>query len=196
MHFAERLQHIPSPDAVRKAVATGTHIYLDYKATKAVANLYKHALNTTKLAVIKLNDAAKQPALMAQAADGSKITIAKGNNYQIIGNFDSKISKNNNSGPSLLQQVDPRKNTKTLWNIVENHTAKVQYSFNGKLVNLYRDQTEKYWWAKDVTNHGGSYFKVFVKEGKIFKWVADADQYGNFIANKHKSITGMIIKPK
>ncbi|OQA35359.1 MAG: hypothetical protein BWY54_00610 [Candidatus Dependentiae bacterium ADurb.Bin331] len=90
VHFAERLQHIPSPDAVRKAVATGTHIYLDYKATKAVANLYKHALNTTKLAVIKLNTMSKKSALTVQAADGTKITIAKGSNYQIISDVPTK----------------------------------------------------------------------------------------------------------
>lgn len=120
-----------------------------------------------------------------------------------LSNINNNYFKSNDAGikNSFVKGSDKKpilehKNQTTPWNIVENNTGRVQYSFNGKLVNLYRDPTEKYWWSKDVTGHGGSFFKVFVKDGNGFRWVADADQYGNFIENKHKGPTGLFIKPK
>ncbi|NOW06142.1 hypothetical protein BCM20_000670 [Clostridium beijerinckii] len=34
------------------------------------------------------------------------------------------------------------------------------------------------------------------KGGKQLEWVADADEYGNYIIGKHKGDTGLVIKVK
>lgn len=87
------------------------------------------------------------------------------------------------------------KNTTTLWDVKTNAKAKISYNFHGQKVTAYQDNTKKgYWWAKDTTRHGGSAYKVYEKRGNELHWISDADEYGNFIANKHKSITGTIIK--
>ncbi|SDZ27230.1 intein C-terminal splicing region [Thermoactinomyces sp. DSM 45892] len=87
------------------------------------------------------------------------------------------------------------KNTTTKWDIKTDANAKVSYNFHGQKVTAYQDNTAKsYWWAKDTTGHGGSAFKVFDKKRSELHWVADADEYGNFISNKHKSDTGTKIK--
>ena len=44
-----------------------------------------------------------------------------------------------------------------------------------------------------MTGHGGSKWKVFEETKKGLAWVADADQYGNFIGGKHKGPTGLFI---
>nr|WP_279279298.1 RHS repeat-associated core domain-containing protein [Sporotomaculum syntrophicum] len=86
---------------------------------------------------------------------------------------------------------------KAKWDIKTNAKAEASYNFNGQKVRAYQDNTkEGYWWAKDTTGHGGSTYKVFKKKGNELHWVADADEYGNFIVNKHKSSTGTIIKLK
>jgi len=63
----------------------------------------------------------------------------------------------------------------------------------------YQDKSG-YWWAKDLANHGGqggqggSAYKVYKKVGKELHWVADADEYGNFILDKYKGEIGRVIK--
>jgi intein/homing endonuclease len=84
-------------------------------------------------------------------------------------------------------------NMTTKWNIKSNAKAVSSYTFNGKKVIVYQDSND-FWWAKDVTGHGGSTFKVFRKEGNKLVWVADADEYGNWIVNKHKSPAGTKVK--
>ncbi|MBS7531046.1 Hint domain-containing protein, partial [Hazenella sp. IB182353] len=88
-------------------------------------------------------------------------------------------------------------NQTTLWDIKTNAKARVSYKFNGDTVNAYQDKTKKgYWWAKDQTGHANVAFKVFEKRGNTLNWVSDADEFGNFIMNKHKSNTGKVIKLK
>ena len=88
-----------------------------------------------------------------------------------------------------------RANKTTKWDIKTNAKAKVTYKFNGDTITAYQDNTKKgYWWAKDTTGHGGSAFKVFERRGNELHWFADADEYGNFIKGKHKSLTGTVIK--
>jgi len=84
-------------------------------------------------------------------------------------------------------------NTTTKWDIKSNAKAELTYNFHGQKVKAYQD-SNGYWWAKDTTGHGGSAYKVFEKKGKELHWVADADEYGNWITDKHKSQTGMVIK--
>lgn len=84
-------------------------------------------------------------------------------------------------------------NTTTKWDTKSNAKAELTYNFHGQKVKAYQD-SNGYWWAKDTTGHGGSAYKVFEKKGKELHWVADADEYGNWITDKHKSQTGMVIK--
>ncbi|PQP80799.1 type IV secretion protein Rhs [Paenibacillus sp. PCH8] len=86
-------------------------------------------------------------------------------------------------------------NTTTLWDIKTNAKATLTYNFHGDKVKAYQD-SHGYWWAKDTTGHADSAFKVFKKSGKELHWVADADKYGNWIKDKHKSQTGTVIKLK
>jgi hypothetical protein len=67
------------------------------------------------------------------------------------------------------------------------------YSFNGQRVNAYQD-SNGYWWVRDIAGHGGSAYKVYEKRGKKLYWKADADEYGNWITDKHKSQTGTVIQ--
>lgn len=89
-------------------------------------------------------------------------------------------------------------NTTTKWDIKTGADKKIDYKFNGSTVSAYRDPKTGLWWAKDTTGHADSAFKVFkeAKGGKELHWVADADEYGNYIVGKHKSSTGTVIKIK
>lgn len=58
---------------------------------------------------------------------------------------------------------------------------------------IYKSSSDGLWWAMDKAGHGGSKFKVF-KEGRGgLEWFKDADEFGDFISNKHKGSTGTFI---
>ncbi len=59
--------------------------------------------------------------------------------------------------------------------------------------SFYKSISDGLWWSIDKTGHGKSKFKVFIETEKGLKWISDADEYGNFIAKKHKSETGKLI---
>lgn len=52
------------------------------------------------------------------------------------------------------------------------------------------------WWSVDFEKHGASRFKVYREEAKGLRWIADADEYGDYIVNKHKGQTGRFIEWK
>ena len=52
------------------------------------------------------------------------------------------------------------------------------------------------WWSKDLDDHGGSKWKVFEENGGDLDWIADADEYGDYIEGKHKGPTGKKISLK
>ncbi len=91
-----------------------------------------------------------------------------------------------------------KKNTKTLWDIKTTATDKIDYRINGQNVSAYKDPNTGLYWAKDVEGHGGSAYKVFElkKSGKELQWKADADEFGNYIIDKHKGPKGLTIKVK
>jgi filamentous hemagglutinin len=90
------------------------------------------------------------------------------------------------------------KNTTTLWDIKTGASEKIDYNINGAKVSAYKDPKTGLYWARDTEGHGGSAYKVFesAKGGRELRWVADADTYGNYIADKHKGSTGLVIKVK
>ncbi len=57
----------------------------------------------------------------------------------------------------------------------------------------YKNKVDKLWWSKDATAHGGSQWKVYRETGTTLEWVADADEFGDFIVGKHKGPTGLSI---
>lgn len=58
---------------------------------------------------------------------------------------------------------------------------------------FYKSMSDGLWWSTDKLGHGGSKFKVFKETNKGLEWYKDADEYGNFILNKHKGETGMFL---
>lgn len=58
---------------------------------------------------------------------------------------------------------------------------------------IYKSTSDGLWWAVDNAGHGGSKFKVFRETKKGLEWIYDADEFGDFIMNKHKGETGKLI---
>lgn len=78
-----------------------------------------------------------------------------------------------------------------LWEVTRNNTDKiVRHSKFGK---IYRHKTTGLWWSKDTAGHGKSVWKVFVEKDGGLSWIADADEFGNFILFKHKGDIGKFI---
>jgi len=69
----------------------------------------------------------------------------------------------------------------------------VQRASHNTFGTFHKSGADGTWWSKDMTGHGGSAWKVFEENKKGLQWIADADQYGNFIKGKHKSATGQFI---
>ena len=63
----------------------------------------------------------------------------------------------------------------------------------GQLISAFQDPNTGLYWARDTEGHGSSAYKVFEKRGNELRWVADSDEYCNYI-NKHKGPTGLRIK--
>jgi len=84
--------------------------------------------------------------------------------------------------------------TRKLWN----PTINAPEVFKGPYRNIYRDKNLKWarYWSKDIDEHGGSIWKIYKKTSKGFEWVADADEYGQMIHNKHKGERGKLIPNK
>ena len=78
-----------------------------------------------------------------------------------------------------------------LWKLTEQgaSTLKVHKAF-GK---LYKSKSDGLWWAVDNAQHGGSKFKVFKETKGGLEWFRDADEFGDFILNKHKGAVGKFI---
>ncbi len=59
--------------------------------------------------------------------------------------------------------------------------------------DIYKSKSDGLWWAVDKSGHGGSKFKVFKERSTGLEWFKDADEFGNFIDDKHKGPTGLFI---
>lgn len=62
-----------------------------------------------------------------------------------------------------------------------------------KFGSFYKSSSDGLWWSVDMAGHGGSKFKVFKETKKGLVWISDADKFGDFIPNKHKSSVGTFI---
>jgi hypothetical protein len=59
-----------------------------------------------------------------------------------------------------------------------------------KYGKIYKSPSDGLWWAIDNDTHGGSKFKVFKEIPEGLEWIKDADEFGDFIINKHKEPGG------
>lgn len=58
----------------------------------------------------------------------------------------------------------------------------------------FRHDATGHRWSKDTARHGGCAFKVYEQIGSQLVWIADADEFGDYIIyNKHKGPTGTVI---
>jgi hypothetical protein len=58
---------------------------------------------------------------------------------------------------------------------------------------FYKSSSDRTWWTPDTAGHGGTAFKVYEETKRGLQWIADADQYGNYIVGKWKGDTGYFI---
>lgn len=81
-----------------------------------------------------------------------------------------------------------------LWTITPHGTKAALQTRSGR--KYYQSKADDTWWSKDTAGHGGSAWKVFEQRSDGLHWMADADEYGNYIVNKHKGDVGMFIPNK
>lgn len=67
---------------------------------------------------------------------------------------------------------------------------------HNKFGKFWRHKTTGLWWIRDTAGHGGSEFKVYREAKEGLKWIADADEYGDYILSKHKGDIGKFISWK
>src|SRR5690554_5815859 len=94
-------------------------------------------------------------------------------------------------GATKIASKNAAKGGRGLWTLTKEGASAIK---NHKTFGtIYKSNSDGLWWAVDKAGHGGSKFKVF-KEGKGgLEWFKDADEFGNFIINKHKGSTGTFI---
>ncbi|UII22646.1 DUF6443 domain-containing protein [Fulvivirga ligni] len=83
------------------------------------------------------------------------------------------------------------KGARALWKLTDEGASQIKrHSQFGK---IFKSKSDGLWWAVDNAGHGGSKFKVFKEGKKGLEWISDADEFGDFIINKHKGSTGKFI---
>lgn len=63
----------------------------------------------------------------------------------------------------------------------------------GRFGTFSEHESTGLWWSRDNAGHGGSAWKVFEARSDGLHWIADADEFGDFIPGKHKGPTGLFI---
>lgn len=174
--LTDTIKQLSLRDCIKGTAALGTGLVAQHKMLKGLGSFYA----TTKAKALEFakNNPHLEPEAYMRTPEGLlfKATCnTKSNGRQKIKDFIGK-------------------NSKTPWDIKTRNTGKIDYDFNGKKLSAYRDPQKRYWWAADTEGHGGSKFKVFEFDGKYLRWIHDADEYGNFIVDKHKGTVGLTIK--
>ena len=80
------------------------------------------------------------------------------------------------------------------WDVKEPKEA-TKVGEHGQFGKIYKDPTQmvgtkEVWWTKDRAGHGGSKYKLYKEEKREFKWMADLDETGKVLVNKHKGPRG------
>jgi hypothetical protein len=58
---------------------------------------------------------------------------------------------------------------------------------------FWKSKSDGLWWSRDQAGHGGSKWKVYQERSDGLHWIADADEFGDFIEDKHKGPIGLFI---
>ncbi len=95
------------------------------------------------------------------------------------------------SNEQLVSGTLPILISKRQWKLTPNGAS--QMKVHNKFGTFYKSKTDGTWWTKDNAQHGGSHFKVYEEGKKGLNWIRDADEFGNYIFNKHKGSTGVFI---
>ena len=100
----DHVSHIPTPQEIKKLVATGTHLYLDYKLTKALSSCYQHALKYTHASILKLKEYAQKRGLAKFAYPESVAQYQKFKEDLTIKEFTSIINVTKHGIKRLLER--------------------------------------------------------------------------------------------
>lgn len=82
------------------------------------------------------------------------------------------------------------KTSRGLWKLTDAGASAIK---NHRTWGKFYKGSDGLWWAEDITKHGSSRFKVFKETDKGLEWINNADEFGDFIRNQHKSPTGKFI---
>ena len=72
------------------------------------------------------------------------------------------------------------------WKITEDQTLNV--AEHDRVGNLFQwKKNKKFWFAVDTARHAGARYKIFEEKGNKLVFCCSADEYGQFMKNKHES---------
>jgi hypothetical protein len=102
----------------------------------------------------------------------------------------------------LLQQASKAKlgaaavkvgqKTRKFWTLTKENAVAIKVH-KGKFGTLYKSKSDGTWWSKVRGEGHKDTFKVFKETPKGLDWIADADEFGQYIPNKHKGPVGEFI---
>ena len=153
----------------------------------------KHATELLKTLVEKLSDGYILE--KSKAKDGSpKVTFKPGGS---TGSSGGMPDPDDEDGWNKNANYDAGKLEK--WEVKQPSDAD-KVMRHDRFGKFYRDPEQKLgnkdiWWTKDNAEHGGSKYKLFVRNGDKLDWVADVDEFGK-VMSKHKGGKGKVIELK
>ena len=153
----------------------------------------KHATELLKTLVEKLSDGYILE--KSKAKDGSpKVTFKPGDS---TGSSGGMPDPDDEDGWNKNANYDAGKLEK--WEVKQPSDAD-KVMRHDRFGKFYRDPEQKLgnkdiWWTKDNAEHGGSKYKLFVRNGDKLDWVADVDEFGK-VMSKHKGGKGKVIELK
>jgi hypothetical protein len=83
-------------------------------------------------------------------------------------------------GMAVLQLTNK---ARKFWKLTQEGAVAIKVH-KGQYGKFYKSKDEL-WWSDVKGNKHGDTFKVFKETNKGLEWIADADEYGQFIMNKH-----------
>ena len=104
---------------------------------------------------------------------------------QLVG-IKKKLGK---AGKQVAAKV-PIKQAK-FWKLTKAKAIKIKS--HRRYGTIYKSKSDGLWWASVKGLGHGDTFKVFKETTKGLEWFKDADEFGNFIVNKHKGPRGLIL---
>ncbi len=95
------------------------------------------------------------------------------------------------SNPHATSNSSRPASTRKLWKISKQYVDRSFVSGNQAYLH---DTRTRLWWSRDTAGHAEVAWKVYDQRGRKLIWRADADEYGDFISDKHKSPIGTVIE--